>query len=93
MQVIEDYFELEGYKFLITGLDCKTYEDKWFRGIIYDLPNTRYDIFLNKVGWARIYITNKKPEIGEMIHKDIPLNDSTIKLLPDCIRVEKVSGK
>lgn len=82
-----EYFELEGYKFLMTGLDCKPYEDDYFKGIVYNLEE-RYDIFLNKIGIARIFINH-----GNGWYRDLPLNDGTIQLLPDCIKAEKINAR
>lgn len=86
----KDYYEVDQFKFCASELECHTYEDDWFKGIVYDINGILYDIFLNKCGMARILIKHKIPKFGEETYKDLPLNEKTIKLLPDCIKVEKI---
>lgn len=81
-----DYFEFEGYKLLMTGLDCTTHEDIWCRGIVYCINNIKYDICINSIGMARILINY--PNQGS--YKDLPFNSKTIELLPSQIIVEKI---
>lgn len=86
---MEQYFELEGYRFLMTELNCSPYEDEVFKGIVYSFEEARYDIFLNKsVNWARIFINYQDGS-----HRDLPLNDGTIQLLPDCMKAEKINAR
>ena len=87
----KDYYEVDQFKFCTFGLEHHKYEDEWFKGIVYDIAGTTYDIFLNKCGMARILIKHKIPKFGEETYRDLPLNDGTIKLLPSCIKVEKIN--
>lgn len=87
------FIQIENYKFYKSNLDCHTYNNDNYIGIKYYTPKFNYDIFLNKsANWPRIFIINKYPQAGEESMKDLPLNDGTIKLLPDCIKVEKIDG-
>lgn len=84
---MSDYFSLGEYSFNISN--GSIYEDDWFSGITYNLIHATYDIFLNKAGFCRILIVYTNPEPANYSYQDLPLNDGTIKLLPQSIQWTK----
>jgi hypothetical protein len=88
---MKDYIEIDQYRFYKSFLDCHTYDNENYKGIKYYTAAYNYDIFINKkADWPRIYIIAKYPKVDEIIMKDLPLNDGTIKLLPESIKIEKI---
>ncbi len=82
---MEDYFEIDDFIFKILP-NSQIYDDKYFQGIIYTFEKCKYDIFLNKsASWGRIYIYYSSIYSSFEELKDMPLNNNTIKLLPDVI--------
>ncbi len=53
-------------------------------GIKFYFDNNNYDIFNN------MYMGNRMIINDENGWRDIPINDSSIELLPDCIKVSKL---
>lgn len=79
----------EGYEFETDQVKCETYDDREHRGIIFHLPEAKFDFVLNKkIGWARIFINYVEGGFN-----DLPFNEHTIARLPNNIKVNKIEGK
>lgn len=84
---MNDVYLFQDYEFITLGHKFETYDTEWHQGIIFYLPEGRFDISLNKIGWSRIIINYSDQSV-----KDLPFNDGTLTLLPSSIQVRKTNG-
>lgn len=85
---MEIVYEFLNYRiFFDSKFKHKLFNEKWYFGINIVIGDTAYEIIHNRAGLTRILINES---IGHW--KDIPFKDSSIGILPECIRVEKKHG-
>ncbi len=80
-------FKLDKYLFKFADIKYEIYDNESYRGIIFYDGKYQYDIVQNYNLGNRLiiasYLYNE--------HKDIPLHDGTLYLIPSKIKVEKIN--
>ncbi len=83
---VTSQFSFEGWSLTFDSkIEHHKYVDISGYGIQFIVNGVKYDLFHNRVGMTRIFISE-----GVGYLRDIPFHAGTIGLLPDCIRFEKV---
>ena len=84
--MMKSEFDFEEWKLSFdSGLDFATYTDETGYGIKFKVNGVKYELFHNRIGMTRIFISE-----GEGHIRDIPFHGGTIALLPSCIEWKKL---